>query len=602
MKAVKVPLVIPLTPEPVMWHVNPDRHVGAINEKLQEDVSSFAESSECPISKERMDLLMSNIYSKSMASPGENVGTIGAQGIGEPSTQMTLNTFHLAGHGGANVTLGIPRLREVLMTASQDIKTPSMVIPLLTKSKEDAERVKRKLARATLQDLVRGKGGISVSEVVERKKGSWVRNYTITLTMHEMGLIKTEFNLDLKKITEKVVIHFVKILSQVIKSACRSQNKNDAQALENAQLEGLTPTKEKTLARDASKAKGSSGEPESEEEDEYDSDEADKKEIEGYDDGEEEVDDSSTAEGETSDSDDAMDEDGAEGDDDESAGEMDIEEVQTRSPSQGVKVPFLSTAWSKFIECRRFEENGADHPARIQIKFEDSASNKPLLMIDHARDAAEKTVICETKSITGCYVVEEDEGGYGVQTDGCNIDALRQMLDLIDANKVKFNDVGVMLRNYGVEAARACIVQEISRVFNAYGISVDPRHLGLVADYMTFEGQYRPLNRIGMEGNTSPFLRMTFETSSKFLVNASLFGEVDTLESPAAQIVMGQLVRGGTGICDVFLDVSNKSSGDSSASGASPSAGNFREKRHRARSQSSIDFDVGGVLWLAQRK
>jgi DNA-directed RNA polymerase I subunit RPA1 len=44
---------------------------------------------------------------------------------------MTLNTFHLAGHGAANVTLGIPRLRELLMTASKNLKTPNMTLPLL---------------------------------------------------------------------------------------------------------------------------------------------------------------------------------------------------------------------------------------------------------------------------------------------------------------------------------------------------------------------------------------------------------------------------------------------------------------------------------------
>ena len=46
-------------------------------------------------------------YLKSTVDPGEAVGTLAAQGLGEPSTQMTLNTFHLAGHGGANVTLGM---------------------------------------------------------------------------------------------------------------------------------------------------------------------------------------------------------------------------------------------------------------------------------------------------------------------------------------------------------------------------------------------------------------------------------------------------------------------------------------------------------------
>ena len=62
---------------------------------------------------------------RSRCDPGENVGLLAAQSIGEPSTQMTLNTFHFAGRGEMNVALGIPRLREILMTASTSIKTPS---------------------------------------------------------------------------------------------------------------------------------------------------------------------------------------------------------------------------------------------------------------------------------------------------------------------------------------------------------------------------------------------------------------------------------------------------------------------------------------------
>src|SRR5205814_1794679 len=54
-----------------------------------------------------------------------------AQSVGEPSTQMTLNTFHFAGFGAKNVTLGIPRLREIIMIASHHIKTPNMTLPLL---------------------------------------------------------------------------------------------------------------------------------------------------------------------------------------------------------------------------------------------------------------------------------------------------------------------------------------------------------------------------------------------------------------------------------------------------------------------------------------
>ena len=68
------------------------------------------------MSKKMFETLMWIKYMKNLAEPGEAVGPLAAQSVGEPSTQMTLNTFHLAGHGGANVTLGIPRLRELLMT------------------------------------------------------------------------------------------------------------------------------------------------------------------------------------------------------------------------------------------------------------------------------------------------------------------------------------------------------------------------------------------------------------------------------------------------------------------------------------------------------
>jgi len=69
---------------------------------------------------------------KSLCQPGEAVGVLAAQSVGEPSTQMTLNTFHFAGRGEMNVTLGIPRLREILMVASKRIKTPTTEIPFKT--------------------------------------------------------------------------------------------------------------------------------------------------------------------------------------------------------------------------------------------------------------------------------------------------------------------------------------------------------------------------------------------------------------------------------------------------------------------------------------
>jgi DNA-directed RNA polymerase subunit A" len=68
-------------------------------------------------------------YSSSLAEPGECVGVVSAESIGEPSTQMTLDTFHLAGVAEVNVTTGLPRLIEIL-DGRKNISTPSVEIYL----------------------------------------------------------------------------------------------------------------------------------------------------------------------------------------------------------------------------------------------------------------------------------------------------------------------------------------------------------------------------------------------------------------------------------------------------------------------------------------
>ncbi|KAL8303907.1 hypothetical protein RB597_004716 [Gaeumannomyces tritici] len=72
---------------------------------------------------------MESRWQRSMISPGEMVGVLAAQSIGEPATQMTLNTFHFTGISSKNVTLGVPRLKEIL-NVSKDIKTPGMIVRL----------------------------------------------------------------------------------------------------------------------------------------------------------------------------------------------------------------------------------------------------------------------------------------------------------------------------------------------------------------------------------------------------------------------------------------------------------------------------------------
>lgn len=94
-------------------------------------------------------------FNNSMVAPGEMCGTLAAQSIGEPATQMTLNTFHYAGVSSKNVTLGVPRLKEIINVAV-NLKTPSTTVYLQPEIARDvnlAKEVQTKLSFTTLQTI-----------------------------------------------------------------------------------------------------------------------------------------------------------------------------------------------------------------------------------------------------------------------------------------------------------------------------------------------------------------------------------------------------------------------------------------------------------------
>ncbi|KAI1103582.1 beta and beta-prime subunits of DNA dependent RNA-polymerase [Jackrogersella minutella] len=87
-------------------------------------------------------------WNKATVSPGEMVGVLAAQSIGEPATQMTLNTFHFTGISSKNVTLGVPRLKEILNVAS-NIKTPSMMVYLDGSTSQEHAKTLRSIVEHT---------------------------------------------------------------------------------------------------------------------------------------------------------------------------------------------------------------------------------------------------------------------------------------------------------------------------------------------------------------------------------------------------------------------------------------------------------------------
>jgi len=110
------------------------------------------------LSREAFEWVVGEIESRflqSLVASGEMIGCVAAQSIGEPATQMTLNTFHYAGVSAKNVTLGVPRLREIINVAKR-IKTPSLSVylkPEVCKTKERAKSVQCALEYTTLRSV-----------------------------------------------------------------------------------------------------------------------------------------------------------------------------------------------------------------------------------------------------------------------------------------------------------------------------------------------------------------------------------------------------------------------------------------------------------------
>ena len=212
--------------DPILALYNPSRYLGSTSEKVHHDLKKFWKQYKKEISKNSeiksstkkikagtLEKLYNLKYMKSLVHPGENVGTIAAQGIGEPSTQMTLNTFHLAGHGGANVTLGIPRLREILMTASENLKTPLMILPL-RKDKEftDAEinSFANKFQKLQLSEVIHS---VKVNrDYLLKGRNNVVTKYDITLEFEDLEKVNQTFSVTSSDLNKVIINQFLPLL------------------------------------------------------------------------------------------------------------------------------------------------------------------------------------------------------------------------------------------------------------------------------------------------------------------------------------------------------------------------------------------------------
>lgn len=183
-----------------------------------------------------------------------------------------------------------------------------------------------------------------------------------------------------------------------------------------------------------------------------------------------------------------------------------------------------------------------------KLKAKESALNEIYTLKEKIKEVP-------VKGIKGIHQVlpvkRKDE--FIIITAGTNLAQILE-LDFVDPSRTISNDIFEIAEVLGIEAARQAIIDEVYKVIEAQGLNVDVRHIMLVADTMCMGGVIKGITRYGVVSEKASVLaRASFETPIKHIINASLTGEVDELNSVVENVMLNQLIPIGTGLSKVIM-------------------------------------------------
>jgi DNA-directed RNA polymerase I subunit RPA1 len=396
---------------------SPARFFGSVSEKFAREVEDFSEEdpkslfeakskdksalhdnqkhvARPELNKRKFKALMNLKYLHSLAAPGEAVGLLAAQGVGEPSTQMTLNTFHFAGFGAKNVTLGIPRLREIVMTASADIATPSMTLlvkPEVSQAKID--KFCRQTTRLTLAEVM---DDIEVTEKLVLTDGSAFKEYRIRLNFFPESEYHSEYRIKSRHIQKSIERHFIKRLEHSINADIRklvnqefgsARTKKDSGADEDDESPAQAKSSSKARLVDEDEDENDAL---SDQEDDATGDKitAKRTEMASYSDEEDEAEGSDEEESDNQ----PANTNSMEVDDDDSDDE--------KEDKNRLSLKEIIIETSQFLKDYKFDSKKG---AYCELVLRLNANTKKVLMINLVEKTLKQTVIHEVKKIQRCF-------------------------------------------------------------------------------------------------------------------------------------------------------------------------------------------------------
>ncbi|PSP39252.1 DNA-directed RNA polymerase subunit A'' [Halobacteriales archaeon QH_7_65_31] len=204
-------------------------------------------------------------------------------------------------------------------------------------------------------------------------------------------------------------------------------------------------------------------------------------------------------------------------------------------------------------------------PEATTIEFgPDEPSYRELLqLVEELRDIVFKGIDDVSRVVIRKEEVESGDEEFILHTEGSAFGTVLQ-IDGVDHTRTTCNNIHEIHRNLGIEAAREAIINETRDTLEEQGLdNVNIRHLMLVADIMTNNGEIESIGRHGISGNKDSVLaRAAFEVTVNHLLDAAIHGEIDDLDGVTENVIVGKPIKLGTGDVDLRMGGSSPSSAD----------------------------------------
>lgn len=185
----------------------------------------------------------------------------------------------------------------------------------------------------------------------------------------------------------------------------------------------------------------------------------------------------------------------------------------------------------------------------LTVKGTASAGLKDLMGL---KELALNSIVYGIKGIKDVNLIKDGDE-FMIITQGINLKQVAN-IEEIDHTRIYATDINEVHDSFGIEAARKVIINEIMEVVKSQGLSINERHVLLIADVMTFTGDPKGMTRYGVVADKLNVLtKASFETPLKHISKGAIMNEQNRLTSITENVMTNQMVYVGTGIPKVAL-------------------------------------------------